>query len=205
MTYKVLDNGVIKQDGFFNSKIAYDQQYIEERYDTYDTGDVMAYLRLGMLSQVKRTGKIIDVGYGNGDFLKACSGIFKDCVGYDVTGYKLPDCARFQHPSKERWDVITMFDVLEHLEDIYEIKSWETDYFLITIPLCPTTNPDTEEFMNWKHRRPDEHLWHFTIESLDNFMEEIDCFRMSGCHLEDSIRGNLNGKPNTFTGLYFKG
>ena len=58
----------------------------------------------------------------------------------------------------------------------------------ISVPHCHNTND--EWFEKWKHRRPDEHLWHFDQESLVKFMRRMGFVLCSSSNLEDTIRKN---------------
>ena len=57
------------------------------------------------------------------------------------------------------------------LKNIYDIQKLKTKYIYISVPQCHYISD--EWFLNWKHRRPDEHLWHFNLNSITNFMKEI--------------------------------
>jgi len=58
----------------------------------------------------------------------------------------------------------------------------------ISVPNCHYK--DDEWFENWKHRRPNEHLWHFNKESLVKFMKRMGFVLCSYSNLEDTIRKN---------------
>ena len=71
--YTILPNGLIKQNKIFSQIQNYDKEYVDIRYNSYgEKGLQMSYLRLGfILGALKHTpSSILDVGYGNGDFLK---------------------------------------------------------------------------------------------------------------------------------------
>ena len=48
----------------------YDADYVAQRYDTYDTNDAMAMLRLGFV-QALQPRSVLDYGFGNGAFIRA--------------------------------------------------------------------------------------------------------------------------------------
>lgn len=196
--YIRLPNGVIKQDGIIKEKMIYDIQYIRDRYDSY--GDLcvkMAWLRIGYIfSVITGARTLLDIGYGNGAFLEEAKSFIK-CYGYDVSGYDIPEGCELVHPNKAQVDIITLFDVLEHYEDIYEIKNYDCNYFVISVP-----NVDKDGFDAWKHRRPDEHLYHFDIDSLSSFMSELNYNCISYSYIEDLIRKPDNDKPNILTAIF---
>ena len=69
------------------------------------------------------------------------------------------------------YDIITFFDSLEHFEDIEFVKDLKCSAICISVPYC--YYKDDAWFEEWKHRRPNEHLWHFDKNSLENFMRRM--------------------------------
>lgn len=205
--YVKLDNGIIKQKNV-KQICNYDNEYVS-KYNSYgEKGNYLAQLRFGFLigSLGFIPNNILDVGYGNGDFLRACSNLIENCYGTDISGYPLPEKVKFldwNNVLKNEFDVITFFDSLEHFEDIYTIKELKAKYIFISLPWCHYESD--EWFLNWKHRRPDEHLWHFNRDALINFFKEIG-YEMVNCGIafEDAIRKDPNLKNNILTGIFKK-
>jgi hypothetical protein len=202
--YKQLDNGVIKQVNI-TSKVDYNEAYIENSYNTYGTnGTKLAHLRLGfLLGLIHNHDSIIDVGYGNGDFLDACTNTFSQCYGNDISEYKLPDTCdyiSYDDMLKKEVDVITFFDSLEHFEDISFVKDLKAKYILISVPWCHYKSD--KWFDDWKHRRPDEHLWHFNEKSLCEFMKENGYINKKTSNIEDIIRKTEKNEYNILTVLF---
>jgi len=204
--YEILPNGVIKQKEIVNIKKEYDVKYVSERYNTYgEKGLQMSYLRLGyILGSIKNEiSSILDVGYGNGDFLKVCSEKIKNRFGNDISNYPLPDGCQFVEDVLENeYDLICFFDSLEHFENIDFVSELKTRYVCISLPWCH--NKSDEWFQNWKHRREDEHLWHFNESSLVNFMTEMGYEKISISNVEDVIRKSSNEDENILTGIFKK-
>lgn len=203
--YKKLDNGLIKQNSFFSKLQNYNIEYIKQRYDSYKELSIrMSYLRMGYLTGVvKKIDSLIDVGYGNGDFLNVTKEIVKKCYGFEVNCYNIPEgCIKINNIYENSYDVVCFFDVLEHFEDIYEIKNLKTNYIYISVPECHYFSD--EWFEKWKHRRPDEHLWHFNKQSLKNFMEEIGYELIQYSNIEDCIRKSSDVNSNILTGIFKK-
>ncbi len=205
-SYEKLPNGVIHQNKIFTQIQSYTPEYVETRYNTYgEKGLQMAFLRLGyLIGNINSTPKsILDIGYGNGDFLKVCTSYITDCYGNDVSNYPLPENVEFISDIKARhFDVICFFDVLEHFEEIDFIKDLQCNYIYISLPWCHYISDDW--FQNWKHRRPDEHLWHFDDKSLVKFFEENGYENISLSNIEDSIRKPNDFLPNILTGVFRK-
>ena len=206
--YTVDANGTVHQNTWFNAPVVYDVNYVRQRYDTYgDKNEKMSQIRFNNI--VKNIGRvpytILDVGYGNGSFLKHCK---QYCVAYgnDISGYPIPEGCTFEANIFEKeWDVVCMFDVIEHMEDPFIIKNLKTTYLTITIPLCHYNKFGENWFMNWKHRRPDEHLWHYDESSLVKFAQTCGYNLVNLSHVEDEIRKPEFTLPNTLTGIFKKG
>lgn len=203
--YKKLSNGLIKQLEISKQKL-YDISYIKERYDSYKISSVnMSYLRFGyLLGTIKTNIKtLLDVGYGNGDFLTVASQLIPKCYGYEINGYNIPkDCFFVEDIYKNKYDVVCFFDVLEHFYDIYEIKNLQTQYIYLSVPECHYFSD--EWFMNWKHRRENEHLWHFNLNSLENFMLEIGYELVASSNIEDIIRKSVDSNSNILSCIFRK-
>ena len=61
-----------------------------------------------------------------------------------------------------------------------------------------------EWFKNWKHRKPNEHLFHFNKTSLVNFMSEVGYTLINMSNIEDTIRKNNLNYSNIITGVFKK-
>lgn len=203
--YTILENGVIKQINV--NKINYDYNY-SNKYNNYgEKSNYISYLRLGvLLGAIGKTPKsILDVGYGNGAFLKACKNRIKNCYGYDISGYPLENgITQISSLTNNYFDVICFFDSLEHFEDITFIKNLNCEYIFISVPWCHFINE--KWFLNWYHLRPNEHLWHFNDIALNNFFTENGYTKIYMDSFEDTIRKNsaLNGLDNILSAIYTK-
>jgi hypothetical protein len=59
-----------------------------------------------------------------------------------------------------------------------------------------------EWFESWKHRRPNEHLWHFNDESLKKFVESQNYEFVNSTNIEDCIRKTNYNYPNILTSIF---
>ena len=204
--YIELDNGVVRQLKIMDKKQVYDLDYIKKRYDSYkELSEKMSYLRLGYILGCvnKKIDSILDVGYGNGDFLRVASKIIPNCFGHEINTYPIPEkCKYVENIFDLEYDVACFFDVLEHFENIYDIENLKATYICISVPNCHY--PSDEWFEKWKHRRPDEHLWHFNQKSLENFMKEIGYKMTNSTDMEDSIRIPQANLSNILTAMFMK-
>ena len=189
------------------NKIAYNYDY-SNQYNGYgERAKYLSYLRLGvLLGNINKIPKsILDVGYGNCDFLNAAKERIKMCYGYDISEYPLSDgLIKADTMCERHYDVICFFDSLEHFDEIDIIKNLQCDYVFISVPWCHNFCEDW--FLKWYHRKPDEHLWHFNKEALWEFFQNngYECIHIS--NFEDFIRNNSESQyyPNILSCIFKK-
>lgn len=203
--YSIDENGVVRQTD--PTIVKYDNQYVDDRYNKYgELGPRMAYLRLGyLLGVIGYTPKtLLDVGYGNGDFLRAASDIIASVYGNDAPPmYPIDPIETVDNIFAAHYDIVCFFDALEHFEDPYVIKELKCDYVYISVPNLPN-ELNIKEFENWRHRRPNEHLSHFNISSLTRFFESINYKLISYSYIEDTIRKNNTQQHDNILSAVFK-
>lgn len=150
---------------------------------------------------------ILDIGYGNGDFLNQCIKMIPECYGYDVSNYKLNEPIKIVNNMFDRhYDIITFWDSLEHFYNIDFINKLNCNMICISMPYCHwKSDKDDQWFYNWKHRKPDEHLYHFNPKSLNNFMskQNYECVTYSS-NIEELVRKNKPNEQNIFSASYKK-
>jgi len=203
--YIILNNGLIKQK--IINKIEYNYKY-SNQYNNYgEKSNYLSYLRLGILlgniNFIPKT--ILDIGYGNCNFLDASKNIIKKCYWFDISDYPVSEgIIRVDNIFNKHYDIVCFFDSLEHFDDIYVIKDLKCDYIFISVPFCHFFS--SEWFLNWYHRRENEHLWHFNKESLCNFFNELGYDNIYLGNFEDTVRKNENVLPheNILSGIFKK-
>jgi len=203
--YKITQDGVIEQ--IHKGLFSYDREYSDSRYSVFsDRGNILN-LRLGYI--IGSTGRIptslLDVGYGNGDFLETCRNLIPKLYGNDIEpAYPLQEGITFaQNITDVEVDVITFFDSLEHFHDIEWVKDLKCNYAVINLPWC-TRGEDDAWFCAWKHRKPNEHIYHFNEHSLQTFMSRQGYKLINYCNIEDKVRVDVNLSPNILTACFKK-
>lgn len=199
------EQGVIHQKT--PKSFVYDEAYIQKYFDYGEKENYLSYLRLGyLLGTINyKIDSILDIGYGSGSFLKACTNYIPKCYGHDISGVKVPDGITFiENIYENEYDVITFFDVLEHFVDIDIIGKLKCNYIMISLPWC--YNYDNKIwFHSWKHRKPNEHLHHFDKASLIKFFEKHNFNYVASSNIEDTIRkDNNNPETNILTAVFKK-
>ncbi len=207
--YQIDEFGVIHQIDF--TPIAYDREYLTYYQNLSDRTIKLGYQRLGwILGKLDRIPRsILEIGYGTGTFIEAAmiTGVPK-CVGCDITRYPLPDGVEFQGWDQallSQWDVVAMFDVLEHIPDLGFLSELQTEYLAIAVPFCRQRELGDEWFREWRMRLPNEHLHHFDQESLTALLSHhgYECINVN--HFEDGLRlREGEAGPNILSALFKK-
>jgi len=168
----------------------YGKEYYE-RYIAYNhssLNDLIQEARWGVVQQHRSSGKLLDIGCSVGSFLEKATDdyqvegtdINRHCVNHcNATGIK----AQVELPIDERFDIITMFDVLEHVPDLEIVL--KTIWMMLKpggtwVVATPNFRKDRlEDIDNWRHYRPTEHVWCFSENSMIAMAER------TGLHLID--------------------
>ena len=194
-------NGVIKQINC--TPFSYDYSYADN-YNTLPTNDIMSHLRLGYIvgSLGKMPESILDVGYGNGAFLNLAKNS-TTCYGHDISQYPIPEGVSFVENILENYyEVISFFDVIEHFSNPYFLKDLNCKYIVCSLPHCH--NFSDRWFEDWKHRKPNEHLWHFNEESLVKFFDVQGYSKINTSNFEDVVRKTKEEYCNILSGVFLK-
>lgn len=164
----------------------YNQKYITERYDAYATTMSMSWLRLGLVRSFVSGGRLLDIGYGNGSFIKVAERAKFEAFGFDVHGLGKKYYVKEAPINKGKWDIVTLFDSIEHFDDLSPIKSLDdrSPFIIVSTPYRPHFFPCS---LDWKHFRPGEHLHYFSRSSLCAMFPTHDLVLFTD--IEDAIRG----------------
>lgn len=159
--YFPVDNTGVYNDAYFDKYIGYEHTPVGEKLNSS---------RVNLAKKYQYNGRILDIGIGSGQFVRAVDGL-----GYDVCPKAiqyLKDNDRFKNPWKDDlWgvDIVTFFDSFEHEDDIeglFERIHGKT--IVMSIPIFK----DRPHARSSKHFRPDEHYHYFTHAGLVNWFEK---------------------------------
>lgn len=186
------------------AKVLYDNNYLST-YIHHTTCGEMSAVRAGvaLILPNMTCGKILDIGYANGSFLKAMERIGFDVYGIDVHGQDM-GIREVSFDSLDVYELVTFFDSLEHFEDLALPQKLKAKNVIVSVPMRPDfflTSPE-----KWKHYKPGEHLHYFSPTSLDVFMHKWGYEKFFCGHPEDVVRGRLvvgeKSYPNIYTSVY---
>lgn len=171
---------------------AYDKKYIS----TYSTPK---YTSKAKLLQNRRfsfavgihgrpINSLIDVGFGDGAFMKLAKEQIKIVGGIDITSLAVPSGCYYTNRF-EQVDVVTFHDSLEHIPDLMFMREIPAETIIISLPYCHFKTRGIEWFCNeYYHRKKNEHLHHFDQFSLGKFMDNMGWYCVSISNHEDGIR-----------------
>jgi len=169
----------------------YDHEYVE-KYEQLPQAELSA-VRAGIIDRLigqSLCRSICDVGYATGAFLKEIHQRYPTCEirGYDVSPYPTPEFITIDPEWATRpVDVMTFFDSLEHFPTLDFLRGLKAQYVVVS---CPWYHPalGLNHFTNWRHRKPGEHLHHFTAKSLQATMNAAGYRSFFSGSPEDIIR-----------------
>ncbi|MHB8910146.1 MAG: class I SAM-dependent methyltransferase [Syntrophales bacterium] len=147
------------------------------------------YAYIVRIKQFKKEGALLDVGCNIGTFMKVardegfavtgvemnagCAAYGREWFSLDIRSSSLDDAA---FPAGT-FDVVTMFDVLEHVQDPCALVS-EVSRALKPDGLLVVQSPNLTSFMawllkeNWNWLTPQDHLYHFTPGALSRLLKD---------------------------------
>lgn len=205
--YQIDEFGVIHQIEW--TPKVYDKEYLSYYEGLRGRTIKLGYQRLGWVLGLLRElpDSVLEIGYGLGTFLEAAqlAGI-STCVGCDVARYPLPEGCVFMDWDKvmaEEWDLVALFDVLEHIPDLSFLSTINTAALALAVPCCRWKEFGDDWFREWRMRLPDEHLHHFDQDSLVQFLGHhgFQCVDLNtyedGLRLREGEQG-----PNIISGFF---
>ena len=160
----------------------YDSKYCE-KYVDYSKSEInegLQQLRWDTVLRHVRSGRLLDIGCGAGAFMKAAPKGFS-VIGQDVNRYCIIYCKQIgveadETSPIETFDVVTMFDSLEHFP-VFDIVKYVRHVLrtggrlVLGIP-----NFRAELLTNieeWRHYRPDEHVFGFSETAIYQFCDKF--------------------------------
>lgn len=197
--YKYDENGFLKQTE--HTTFPYTIEYKSRQ----GTNVEMSYLRLGWISSFFRSEEIskmnvVDIGCGNGVFVRCSSGKFGRIVGYDVVG----DSISKDELYNTVWDMIILSDVLEHFDDIEDLFKIKWKFCMLSFPETPDVGT-FEELRKWRHFKPNEHLYYLTAPKVRKWLESHIGVKVIGIsNFEDLIRKRWDSSKTNISSIMTK-
>ncbi len=151
--------------------------------------------KLTLIHRYKSKGKILDYGCGTGEFLNTCKSANWECWGVEPSETarqkatqltSLTISKSLSQLSNLKFDVITLWHVLEHIENLNqklsELKSHLTKDGIIFIAVPNHESLDARVYQSsWAAYDVPRHLWHFSKENMRTLLQS------HGLNLVDKI------------------
>ncbi|WP_029570479.1 methyltransferase domain-containing protein [Pantoea ananatis] len=146
----------------------YNVDYFEryKRMADTETGRLLTLSRIELIARHYH-GPVLDVGIGAGQFVASRAMTF----GYDVNpaGVEwLKEKGLYRDLYKTSCSAISMWDVLEHIDDPEAAVARAGEFVFVSIPIFR----DSADILRSHHFRKDEHIWYFTDEGLRNWFSK---------------------------------
>jgi 2-polyprenyl-3-methyl-5-hydroxy-6-metoxy-1,4-benzoquinol methylase len=136
--------------------------------------------KLNLVNAQKPVGKILDYGCGTGEFLATCKRANWDCYGVEPSAEarkkateftNLPITRSLNEMDQTKFDIITLWHVLEHIdnlnEKLSELKSFLKEDGIIFIAVPNHESLDAKIYTSyWAGYDVPRHLWHFSQENI---------------------------------------
>jgi SAM-dependent methyltransferase len=199
----------------------YPKEYFADQYDSGvepDSPEFNHWLKLldhrvRFFRRIKRKGELLDIGCGNGYFLALCQK-----RGYDVRGIDISPWAAHYASSKlgldvitgkagdlefspESLDIVTLWHVLEHMENplkmVLKVKSWLRKDGILVVEVPNYRGTDAEhEWDKWIGWQIPYHLYHFTPNSLTLLLKKcgFSIIKFKDFHSE-TVKNTLRKYP----------
>ncbi len=146
--------------------------------------------KLQLISKFYKTGKILDIGCGTGEFLNTCKNAKWDCTGIEpdsdarkmaIQNYALDvrEESDLSSLPDSSFDIISMWHVLEHVpklnQRVEELKRLikPNGVIIIAVPNCNSLDAKIYN-EHWAAYDVPRHLYHFTPKDIDALFKKHD-------------------------------
>ena len=153
---------------------AWEHVNLKEKYSTtyghsnQYYSDIVHHNRRELVESYASLSSCFDYGCGKTPFYESYE--IGGCWDKYTEGF-----TKFDNKKYLSCSTLLLFDVLEH---IYDPESFlltiPQKQCIVTIPIVPgDTLKSLDEVKNWKHYKPGEHFWYFTLNGFKTFVENI--------------------------------
>jgi 2-polyprenyl-3-methyl-5-hydroxy-6-metoxy-1,4-benzoquinol methylase len=152
--------------------------------------DKEAKKRIRYIKKFSRKKLLLDVGAGTGVFLKVAQKYGYNVSGNDISNYAVkhlnksgfktcPGPINTKTIPKNRYDIVTAWDVIEHLPNLKEAVQAIYDsllpggYFFLTTPDNQSIDAKIMQKKWYGYKKIPEHLWYFNESSISYLLSQV--------------------------------
>lgn len=185
-------------NGFIHQLQAAPYTYTTDYANAQSTTEAMSYLRLGVIESAMgfdamASARVLELGPGTGMMMQVMRRHCRSVDGFDLAPTEFVT-VREDEAKQRRWDLLVACDVIEHIPEIDSLFDYDFDWAYISTPCRPD---DVKAMANWRHFKPNQHLWYFTRDELARWFESKGYEVRYAGHTEDLIRTRWDRtKPN---------
>lgn len=202
--YNTMKNYTINKFGIVNqinvNDFTYDNTYIK----LLKSSDDIQKIRLEYIKSIfgNKKLKCLEFGPGNGHFIeynkKVNSNLYID--GFDIvdTPYSTVDK---ETALKTKYDIVLLYDVLEHFSNMNTLFDYTFDYAIISSPYMESFKWFSQNHKYWHHFKPNEHLYYFNEFGIQKWVESNNYKLIDFNFIEDEIRKPIITEKNICTYL----
>ncbi|MFN1150323.1 methyltransferase domain-containing protein [Serratia liquefaciens] len=164
----------------------YDESYFAKYQQLADTetGRALTQARIQLVER-HYTGLVLDVGIGAGQFVDSRP----ETQGFDVNPAGvdwLNARGAYADLYANKWRALTMWDVLEHIDEPELAVQQATEFVFVSIPIFT----DAGDILRSHHFRKNEHIWYFTDDGIKRWFAD----QGFGCVEQNTIECQLGRK-----------
>jgi len=159
-----LGHGVAYQRDMAYRSVSYDAAYLA-KVDAYEDTPIALAVNAGRCALLQRhlpaEASVLDIGAGSGAFVRAACAAGFAAKGYEViaaAAVRLRVAGLYADCEPVRFDAVTAWDVVEHLEDPGALLATVPQFLFASLPVFASLPRIGES----RHYRPGEHLFYFT-------------------------------------------
>ena len=199
----------------------YEKSYFAEQYDTgvlpdspeFDRRLSLLTHRVKFFRRKKKTGRLLDIGCGNGYFLALCQREGYDGEGLDISEFAAEYAINTLHLpvliseigdadfQTAKFDIITLWHFLEHtrnpLQVVCNAKRWLKKDGIIVIEVPNFKGTDAQNrWKDWTGWQLPYHFYHFSPETLTKLLHlcGLTVIKFKDFHSE-TVKENLSRNP----------
>lgn len=201
IAHERLDNGFIRQVERAPCN------YTEDYANAQSTTEAMSYLRLALIERemgfdALAQARVLELGPGAGVMMNVMRRHCRSVDGFDLAPTKFATIDDTE-AKRRSWDLLVACDVLEHFPNVESLFDYQFDWAYISTP-CRPEAIDWNELTGWRHFKPNEHLWYFSLEELRAWFDARGCEVRYAGHAEDLIRARWDRSKGNISSFVIK-